>query len=333
MITVDGSHGEGGGQILRAAAAFSLLTGEEVRIHSIRAKRPTPGLKPQHLASLKGLTMISSTRVEGLRVGSTEVVIRPGRLRGGNYRIDIGTAGSVTLLLQTLLPAVVDSGEDFVIEVSGGTAVKWAPQAEYFQRVLFPLLNRYGFSLHMEIIRRGYYPRGGGLVRVACEPSSPREIRVDERGHSIERGAVVHQSSLPSHVAERAARTLRELGYSVEVVMERGPGPGMGVALWAEYAKTVMGSDALGERGVRAEEVAHMAHNALQSDISSPATVDIHASDMLLLFAPIAGARYTSRALTGHAETMVWLLNMFYPGSAGISGSPPTFTVRRGRMR
>ncbi|MCS7099566.1 MAG: RNA 3'-terminal phosphate cyclase, partial [Sulfolobales archaeon] len=169
MLEIDGSFGEGGGQILRTAVALSAITGTDIRVVNIRARRPEPGLKRQHLTGILAAAEMCNAVVEGAQVGSTEVVFKPGSIRGGEYRFDVGTAGSVTLVLQTLLPIAAFADSPVAIEVSGGTDVPWSPPVDYLRYVVKPHLERLGYAFGVELVRRGHYPRGGGLVRVSVD--------------------------------------------------------------------------------------------------------------------------------------------------------------------
>ncbi len=316
MIEIDGSYGEGGGQILRTAIALSCVTGEAVRVYRIRANRPKPGLAAQHLKGIEAAKIITGARVEGLRPGSTEVVFAPGRIRGGNYRIDIGTAGSVTLLLQTILLPLVVADRDSVLEIRGGTDVSWSPPADYFREVTLRVLKDMRVECEFEILKRGYYPKGGGDVRIKVFPSK-LEGRVFERLHEDVRG-VSHCQNLPSHVAERQARSATEYfserGVKAEIRIEvlKGYSTGSGITLWSGYK----GGSALGKKGKRAEIVGREAAENLYRELQSPSVFDRHLADQIMPFAAVARGRteYTTSEITKHQISNAYVINRFFDG-------------------
>ncbi|HEY7699891.1 MAG TPA: RNA 3'-terminal phosphate cyclase, partial [Vicinamibacteria bacterium] len=206
LLEIDGSYGEGGGQLLRTAIALSAVTGREVAVRDIRAKRDRPGLAPQHLAAVAAVAKVCRARVEGLSLRSREVRFAPAEISGGpqeEYRFDVGTAGSVGLVLQALLPLWVAGGHEAAVTVTGGTDVPHAPPLDYLRNVLLPLLGRLGVEAHIEAIRRGYYPRGGGEVRVEVARGSLKPLNLDERGAILAIEGRAHVSSLPEHIATR----------------------------------------------------------------------------------------------------------------------------------
>ena len=321
---IDGSMGEGGGQVLRTAVALSAVTGIPVKIINIRAKRRNPGLQRQHLTSVKAAATLSNARVDGLKLGSTTIEFHPGELRGGSYRFDIGTAGSVTLVLQTILPILPYVPEPVYVTVTGGTDVPWSPTIDYVRGVLTAITSMLGLNLKVTLIRRGHYPRGGGLVRYVVEepPGSLKPIVLDGRGNLKLILGVSHATKLPSHVAERQARSAvnvlkREFrGVRISIDVERDPGgdkgvgPGSGIALWAVCEKSVLGSDSLGERGKPAEKVGSEAALKLVEDLRTGAALDRHMSDMIIPLIALAGGEsvvYGSR-LTLHAKTNLMVI-------------------------
>jgi len=321
FVEVDGSYGEGGGQLLRYSVALAALLGKSLRIYNIRAKRDNPGLRPQHLTAVKTIAEVSGARVKGLAVGSTELYVEPGgRPRGGSFDIDIGTAGSISLLLQATLPVLAAASGEVRMTVKGGTDVKWAPPIPYFQHVLLPLLREFGLKAELKLLRRGYYPQGGGLVEVRVEPSYPlKPARLVERGELREVGGVSYASGLPRHVAERQAQAALELlrregygGYVSEIEIDvetPAVGVGSGIVLWAKFERGIVGGDALGEKGKRAEVVGREAAERLLQSLRSGAPVDPHALDNLVIYMALAegSSRVASSELTSHAETAIWL--------------------------
>ncbi|MEN3000150.1 MAG: RNA 3'-terminal phosphate cyclase [Acidilobaceae archaeon] len=333
MIEIDGSMGEGGGQILRTAIALSAITGKPVKIRNIRAKRENPGLRSQHLVAVKAIASLSGGRLAGAEIGSTTLEFYPGRIRGGSYFFDVGTAGSVALVLQALLPVAAFADSPVEVRIRGGTDVHMAPTIDYMKEVLSRLTSLMGFSFSLSLERRGHYPKGGGSVRVRVEPSRLSARDFVERGGLVKVGIRSHAVRLPRHVAERQAAAAQEalrgeLGREPEVsleVSEDALGPGSGVLTWALYEKTVLGADSIGAPGKRAEIVGKEAAQALLEDISTGAALDRHAADMIPLYSALAkGTSVLSGAmLTSHATTTLELLSLILEGySYKLEGSP-----------
>ncbi|AEA48098.1 RNA 3'-terminal phosphate cyclase [Archaeoglobus veneficus] len=314
MIRIDGSYGEGGGQILRTAVALSCLTGEAVEVYNIRANRPKPGLAMQHLKGIEAAKLISDADVEGLKIGSTRVVFRPRKLNGGKFRIDIGTAGSVTLILQTvLLPSLAAEKESF-FEIKGGTDVKWSPPVDYVSNVTLKALSALKAGVKIDVLARGYYPKGGGVVRVSVSPSKLEGFEFSEFDCDIIKG-ISHCSNLPAHVAERQAKAAKEVlesrGYNAEISCEvrRDFSTGSGITLWCGYK----GGSALGERGKRAEIVGEEAAQMLLKEMESKACFDVHLADQIMPFAAVARGetRYTTSEISLHQRSNAYVIRQF----------------------
>ena len=322
MIEIDGSYGEGGGQILRTAIALSCVTGEAVKITKIRANRPKPGLAAQHLKGIEAAKIISNARVEGLRMGSTEVIFRPNGIKGGEIRVDIGTAGSITLIFQTILLPLVFAERESVVTITGGTDVAWSPPIDYFKNVTMMALREMGFNGSLEVVKRGYYPKGGGMVILKVTPSSLRGKqfeRVDEEVNGLS-----HCQNLPDHVAERQAkaskRFLASKGIEAEIEVEvlKGFSTGSGITIWSGYK----GGSALGERGKRAEIVGEEAAKNFYREFSNPAAFDSHLADQIMPFAAIARGEteYTVSEVTLHQKSNAYVINSFFPDAVKMEG-------------
>lgn len=336
MIVVDGSIGEGGGQILRIAIGLAAALGKPIKIVNIRAGRRNPGLQHQHLTAVKAIAELSSAYVEGCYIGSTQLVFRPRRPVGGRYTFDVGTAGSVTLVLQALTPLLPFLPQRTYIELRGGTDVPWSPPIDYVRHVFIPVARRFGLRVSVELVRRGHYPRGGGIVRIEAEPGDLEAVDLTERGALRTVGGLSHAVKLPRHVAERQARaardTLIQRGIAVPIDIavesydpERDPhlGSGSGVTLYAEFDGGVLGADALGEKGKPAEVVGREAAEKLLDEIGSGAALDSHMGDMVVAIACMAKGttRYTTSRLTPHMETALRIAEIVAGCRARASGT------------
>jgi len=323
MREIDGSHGEGGGQLLRTACALAAITGEPLRLHGIRARRAPPGLAPQHLTAVKAVSALCDAQTEGLELRSEEIVFRPGKLRGGEFRFDVGTAGSVTLVLQALLPAALVADAPVRIHLSGGTDVRAAPPLDYLRFVLLPLLARMGVPVELTLQRRGYYPRGGGEITVAVRLGRLEGLRMEAPGAVQEIRGIAHVSNLPEHIAARMQQTAQQMladlarvGIEPQILgRDQAIGQGGAIVLWARTAHALLGGSEVAQRGVPAEHIAATAAQMLREDISAGATLDIHASDQLLIYFALARGPscFLARTLSSHAQTTLWLLQQFLP--------------------
>jgi RNA 3'-terminal phosphate cyclase (ATP) len=334
MIEIDGTFGEGGGQIIRTAIALAAVTGTEVEIKNIRANRPNPGLAAQHLHAVKAVEKLSGGRTEGLVLRSSRLKFAPGALKGFEDEIDIGTAGSITLLLQCLIPVALFADKPTRVSIKGGTDVQWSPPIDFYTNVFLKAIHEMGCDVHLDMKRRGYYPKGGGLVetRIAplyshCgalphDPASP--VRAYLEGFVLpksEREGIIKGVSqscgLPAHVAERQAkaaeRILNENGYDTEIKteIENGGGrtTGCGITLWRGYKS----GSALGERGKRAELVGEEAAQNIIKELESVSTVDVHLADQLIPYIALADRKSEMkvREITKHLETNMYVTKKF----------------------
>ncbi|MCX6649326.1 MAG: RNA 3'-terminal phosphate cyclase [Candidatus Bathyarchaeota archaeon] len=332
MIEVDGSLMEGGGQLLRMATTYSAILGEPVRITKIRANRNQPGLKPQHFTTLKAVAELCSAETKGLEVGSGEIEFRPGRIRGGVFDFDIGTAGSCSLLLQCAAPVAAYADEPVKITVKGGTAVRWSPPMSIVQNVVWAGLRGLGFSGVVKILRDGYYPKGGGLVEARISPIGGFKSMVCEK--SVVRGirGLSTCGGLPRHIAERQAeaalKVLREEGFEARIDVAT-PGkalspysPGSQICLWVE-GDAFIGDDGLGERGKTAERVGAEAAQRLIDQIRTGAYVDLHTADNLVLPCSLSSgtSSFTVSRLTLHTLTAVEVAKSITGAKIIVEGS------------
>lgn len=321
MIEIDGSQGEGGGQVLRTALALSLVTGQPFRLSKVRANRDKPGLRRQHLTALEAARRVGAAAVEGAREGSREVVFQPGAVLPGVYELPIGTAGSTTLVLQTIVPALLRASGPTRIAVEGGTHNPLAPPWEFLEHVWLPLVARMGPGLTGRLVRHGFYPAGGGRVEVEVEPASQlAPLELLERGPVLLREARAIVSQLPLDVAKRELAVVRErLGWPpealqpVKVEEPRGPGNALVLRVGCAHATEVI--SACGERGLPAEKVAGRAVDELLRWHAADVPVGEHLADQLLLLLALAGGgRFrTLDPLSGHARTQAALIARFLP--------------------
>ena len=342
MIEIDGSHGEGGGQILRTSVSLSALTLEPVRVTNIRAGRPKPGLKRQHIAGIDLTARLVNAEVKGLNVGSEKIEFIPKQRRGGEFTYDVGTAGSVSLVLQAALPPALLSPDRVHFTLRGGTDVSWSPPVDYMSNVFSYILGKMGATIKLTQKKRGHYPKGGGKVTCIVEPIeklTPLTLTNFGNLESVE--GLSHCVRLPAHVAERQAssaeKVLHEKGVGViDIKREYYPknsdphfGPGSGIVLWAESDSGVrVGSNNLGARGKRAEDVGSEAAYNLLSEISPDKAIDSHLSDMLVPYLALAtgNSKIGISKVTSHLETNIWAarcildVDMKLEGRIGESG-------------
>ncbi|MGQ0535552.1 MAG: RNA 3'-terminal phosphate cyclase [Methanobacteriota archaeon] len=328
QVVVDGSLGEGGGQVLRTSLTLAARLGLATTIENIRAGRPRPGLARQHLTAAHAVATVCGGRLEGAEVGSTRLAFTPGAPREGRFRFDVGTAGSAVLVAETLIPVAAAAPGPVEVEIVGGTDVPWAPSFDHFAEVHLPLSRRFGIRAEANCERRGFYPSGGGRVRLRVEPSelSPAGLL---RGPVARIRGGIRISRLPDDVASRlhkaATRPLRDAGHDVHVEVERvdADDPGVVATLATDSGTTVLGSDALGEKGVRAEVVGSRVAIALLADLAAGVSVDLHAADQLMLLAALAGgSSYTAREATSHATTNSGVLARFLGERVRIEAAP-----------
>lgn len=331
MTEIDGSFGEGGGQILRTALALSAVFELPLTLHHIRAKRKDPGLGHQHLMAVNALAQMSGAKVEGNVIGSQELTFIPGEVCPGDYHFRIGTAGSVTLVLQALLLPLCLSQKRFRLFLEGGTHVPWSPPYHYLSEILFPILHLTGVSAGGTIHEWGWYPKGGGAIQVEVQPSpSLRPISLLERGSLRKIRGFSAASSLPKHVAERQReealrRIEQEMKMKAEIAILPDPpsrGPGSFLFLVAESEGAVAGFSSLGRRGKRAEEVAEEAVNSLKNYLETEGCLDPHLADQLVPFIAVAkgNSSFTTTRITEHLLTNLWVIQHFRNAKISVTG-------------
>lgn len=349
VIDIDGSFGEGGGQVIRTSIALAALYGKAVRISRIRAKRPNPGLQAQHVTALKSVAAICDGEIEGLQIRSPIVTFAPRTRLGGAFRFDIGTAGSVTLVLQALMPAAIFAPEPVNVHLTGGTDVKWSPSIDYLRKVVLPNLSLLGYDTEIVLRRRGHYPRGGGQVSMAIRNvGAVKPVQLNDRGEVGKIEGISHCVKLPSHVAQRQASVaqsrLAELDYTdVNISLETYPpnndphlGPGSGIAVYSTTSSgAVIGADALGERGKAAEKVGAEAAEKLHSEITRNSPLDRHMADIIIPYLAVAKGKseVTVSELTMHALTNIKITELISGVKFEVAGElgKPTRLIVQGR--
>ncbi|MBI2947909.1 MAG: RNA 3'-terminal phosphate cyclase [Verrucomicrobia bacterium] len=319
MLMIDGSFGEGGGQILRTALSLALATGQEVRIEKIRAGREKPGLQRQHLAAVEAAAALGQACVEGAELGSREILFRPGPVAPGDYSFSVGTAGSATLVLQTILPALLTAAAPAALLLEGGTHNPLAPPFEFLAKTYLPLINRLGPRVRAKLDRHGFYPAGGGKMRVTIEPAPKlAPFSLLERGRVIDCRCAAIVANLPRHIAEREIKVLkRELDLDIgatriEEVKSYGPGNVVAVEVESESVTEVFVG--FGEQGVRAEIVAGRLAKEVRRYLDAEVPVGEHLADQLLLPLALAGGgSFITFPLSAHTTTNIEVLKRFLP--------------------
>ena len=336
-LVLDGSTGEGGGQILRTGLALAMVTGRPLHITRIRAGRPKPGLMRQHLACVQAAVAVCGGQAEGAELNSQTLVFTPGDVRSGDYRFQIATAGSCLLVLQTVLPALMLAEAPSKVELMGGTHNPMAPPFDFLERAFAPLVRRLGVGLELQLQRRGFYPAGGGelVAHITPAPSTRPLAPVDvlERGPLHNGWGEALAPGLARHIATRELEALgQRMGWTFEAGQLRQPptrqneGPGNALMLALEYPEVTEIFSVCGERGVPAETVADRAAYLARRYRDSGAPVGEHLADQLLLPMALAGAgSFTAQVLSSHTRTNVEVIGRFLavplrlvPAEAGV---------------
>ena len=317
MITIDGSFGEGGGQILRTSLALSLVTGKPFSIHNIRAGRKKPGLMRQHLTAVNAAAEIGLTAIEGNRIGSQAFTFEPEMIKPGNYHFAIGSAGSCTLVFQTILPALLIAGEPSEIILEGGTHNPFAPTFDFLEKAFLPVINRMGSRVDAILEKPGFYPAGGGRFKVSISPAGLNRIDLLERGNIIHKTARASVANLPVKIANRELKVIREkLEWSRELLkavnVENSQGPGNILTVEVESENITEVFTGFGEKGVFAEKVAKRAVKAVQEYLALNVPVGRYLADQLLIPMALAGGgKFRTLSPTQHTTTNAEIIKKF----------------------
>ncbi len=317
-LLIDGAEGEGGGQIVRTALGLSLVTGRPFRLVNIRVKRERPGLLQQHLTAVEAAARIGDARVEGARLRSRTLDFAPGAVRPGAYSFDVGSAGSVTLVFETVLPALLTAKAPSALTLFGGTHNPLAPPFDFLERVFVPTLKRMGANVRVQLVRHGFYPAGGGEVRAEIVPSPLAPLLLTERGTIVRRRAEAIVSNLPLGIAERELRVVGWEDSAARPVESAGPGNAVMLHVEAEHASELV--TGFGAKGVLAERVAEGAVAEMERYLAADVPVGEHLADQLLVPLALAGGGgFRTLKLSWHARTNAALIERFLPVKFAVS--------------
>ncbi|MFB6182486.1 MAG: RNA 3'-terminal phosphate cyclase [Candidatus Nanohaloarchaea archaeon] len=319
MIEIDGL--KGGGQMLRTALSLSVITGENFRMENIRGSREGPGLKKQHLEAVKAAKRLSDAEVEGCEEDSTRLEFKPGNYRSEDFTVNIGTAGSTTLILDTIVPIATQFDDDFRITVKGGTDVKWSPSSAYWKHVKLELLRNYGLNASTQIERTGFYPKGNGEIEFNYKPSSLGKLDLTNKGELREVEIYskcskdLAKDNVASRQADKAAKKIKKnfpsLKVDKNVSIVNSSSPGSSVCIKAIYQDSLAGFDNIGERGKRSETVAEEAVEEFLEFHRSESAVDKYMADQLMVFLALVGGKIAVKELNPHISTNLSVINKF----------------------
>jgi len=355
MIELDGSHLEGGGSLVRVALALSTLTGKEFKVTNIRSGRPQPGLKPQHLTAIKALKEICNAETNDIHLGSTELTFKPGKVKKGIYDIDIGTAGSITLSLQALILPCLFAPAKVTLNVTGGTCGKWQAGVDYLQNILLPQLQRFVDKIEIKILKRGYYPKGGGKISLEISPrfkfhqaesletffldvqAKTKPIKLTQQGEIEQIKGIVNVSAELEDVGDRikmaAERAVKEYNVPTNIRVEYTNSFSVGgeIVMWAVCSQdgqvdfdnpVLLGGDALVEKRKVSEDVGKEAAQELKEQVASGAAVDHHLADQLIFYMGLLpGSEIKASELTNHTKTNIYVVEKFLAVKFSVEGN------------
>ncbi len=320
MIEIDGSYGEGGGQILRTALTLSMLTQTPIRIEHIRAKRKKAGLLRQHLTCVQAAKAVCHAEVTGDFLGSTVLVFEPRPIQGGAFTFDIGSAGSCTLVLQTIVLALASAAVPSVVHLRGGTHNPLAPSASFLQESYLPLLAKMGVHTSLSVHRHGFFPAGGGELSLVVQPMHAwMPLHLRDRGQRVQAFAQSLIAAVPVDVATRELATVgKKMGWSADQLQTKAlranEGPGNVLQLVLAHEQVTVLFTAIGERGKTAEQVANAVCKQALGYLATDAAVDEYLADQLLLPMALAGGgSFTCASVSEHTRTNAFMIEKFLP--------------------
>lgn len=327
MILIDGSYLEGGGQIIRTSIALSAITGKPVKIINIRAKRCKPGLRAQHLKGIEAAAKLCNAELKNARIGSTSIEFIPKEVKGGYFSIDVGTAGAIALVLQTLVLPSIHAKEEVVLEITGGTDVHWSPTTTYFQHIFCDFLKNMDIDIYIETLKHGFYPKGGGKIKVIIKPCKKlKPLNLTKRGSlkRIDIWSIASENLKKAKVAERQVegtkRALKMDFENVNIKYVSSLSAGSSVHVHAHYENCKLGATAIGKLGKPAEKVGEEAGKHLKKQIDSNACLDEHMADQILPFMALTSNSKVSVAkITNHVKTNIWVIEKFLSVKFGIN--------------
>ncbi|MFH1229172.1 MAG: RNA 3'-terminal phosphate cyclase [Candidatus Aenigmatarchaeota archaeon] len=331
MILIDGSYLEGGGQIIRTSIALSAITGKPCRITNIRSGRKNPGLQAQHLRGIEAAAKLCGAELKNAKLGSTEVEFFPKKITGGSISIDVGTAGSITLVLQTLVPICLYAEKESILEIIGGTDVSWSPSINYFKNIFLNSLELLGmkreYDFDLDIVRYGFYPKGQGRITFKIRPFRKfNKLNLVERGEleRIDIISVASEELKGKNVAERQIVGAEKILNNIErkdAIYEKTMSTGSSIHMHAHFENCKLGASALGEITKRAEIVGEECALNLKRQIDSKACFDEWMADQILPYMALSGESKISIAeITNHCKTNIWVIEKFLPVKFEIRG-------------
>jgi len=335
MLEIDSSKGEGGGQVVRSSVALSAITGIEARLTRIRENRPTNGLSKQHCVAVKAVADMTGSEVIGNHPGSRELVFKPGNTRMSDITLDIGTAGSISLVLQAVMLAGRNHKEKMRIDVRGGTNVMWAPPIDAYQQILFPLMERMGIRARLNIVDRGFYPDGGGRVVAEMDPIgeiSPLVIKSLGRLKSVDGICYIQhpREKIRDDMMAACINTLNlDCPVNIEVQQTSGSSKGAGMSLAAVYENGRLGSNVLTTKGHPAKQAGEDVANDLLKEMFSGATLDIHTADQLLPYMAMANgaSEFTVSRISKHLLSQMDTLETFLDVRFGVERKDSVYNL------
>jgi RNA 3'-phosphate cyclase len=336
LIHIDGSYGEGGGQIIRYGVALAALTKTPIEITNIRAKRDNPGLRPQHFTTISCIKELCDATTTGVSIGSSHITFEPSNIKSGVYTFDIGTAGSITLINQACILASLKATKPITIKLTGGTDVPWSPSWDYFTHVFLPLLNLMGIKTEARINRRGYYPKGGGETSLTIYPVKElRSLYLDKQPCFHDINGIIHLANLPDHIATRMKHEVQKIlvkhNLNSTITLDKAPAtsPGAGITLWAKKENVILGTTTLGKKGISSENIAETATVQLLEEIISKATIDNHAIDQILPYFVLTKKPCYGiiNQVSNHTQTMIWLIKNYFNITIDIIPNQKNITI------